>query len=103
IILKINETPITNGMDISPLLNHRAGQPTLLTINDPSSGNRFEATIKPISLGDQQELLYQRWVKQRRAMADKLSQGKIGYIHVRGMNDESYREAFSEALGRESG
>jgi C-terminal processing protease CtpA/Prc len=34
---------------------------------------------------------------------DKLSQGKIGYIHVRAMSDDSYRDAYSEALGRESG
>ena len=51
---------------------------------------------------DQDELLYQRWVKQRRELVDKLSNGTVGYVHVRGMNDESYRETYSEALGRDS-
>jgi tricorn protease len=102
IIEKINGITIEPGMDFSPLLNHRAGQPTLLSIFDVAKNTRFDVTVKPISVADQDELLYQRWVKQRRELVDKLSNGTVGYVHVRGMNDESYRDTYSEALGRES-
>jgi tricorn protease len=102
IIEKINGVTIDPGMDFSPLLNRRAGQPTLLSIFDPAKNTRFEVTVKPISTGDQDELLYQRWVKKRREFVDKQSNGTVGYVHVRGMNDESYRETYSEALGRDS-
>jgi C-terminal processing protease CtpA/Prc len=57
--------------------------------------------MKPIALGELEALLYERWVKQRRDLVDKLSNGTIGYVHVRGMNDEAYRDTFSEALGRQ--
>jgi Tol biopolymer transport system component/C-terminal processing protease CtpA/Prc len=103
VILKIDGTPITQGMDISPLLNRKSGQLTLLTVLDPATNNRLDVGVKPISLGDQHELLYERWVKQRRARVEKLSHGTIGYVHVRGMNDESFRDTYSEVLGRESG
>ena len=33
-------------------------------------------------------------------MTDSLSGGKIGYVHVRGMNSTSFREFYSEVLGR---
>jgi tricorn protease len=102
IIEKINGITIDPGMDYIPLLNHRVGQPTLLSIFDEAKNVRFDVTVKPISTAEQDELLYQRWVKQRRELVDKLSNNTLGYIHVRGMNDESYREAYSEALGRES-
>ena len=102
IIEKINGITIDPGMDFSPLLNHRAGQPTLLSIFDVAKNLRFDVTVKPISTADQDELLYQRWVKRRRELVDKLSNGTVGYVHVRGMNDESFRETYSEALGRES-
>ena len=46
------------------------------------------------------DLLYKRWVEQRRKMVDELSGGKIGYVHVKGMNSESFREVYSEVLGR---
>src|SRR5262249_46319641 len=42
IIIKIDGTQITQGMDISPLLNHKAGQWMLLTILDPATSNRVE-------------------------------------------------------------
>jgi C-terminal processing protease CtpA/Prc len=102
IIEKINGITIDPGMDVSPLLNHRAGQPTLLSIFDGTKNAKFEVTVKPISTAEQDELLYERWVKQRRQLVDRLSNGTIGYVHVREMNDESYRETYSEALGRES-
>jgi C-terminal processing protease CtpA/Prc len=102
IIEKINGVTIDPEMDFNPLLNHRAGQPTLLSIFDGTKNIRFDVTVKPISTADLDELLYQRWVKQRRELVDKLSNGTVGYVHVRGMNDESYRETYSEALGRES-
>jgi Tol biopolymer transport system component/C-terminal processing protease CtpA/Prc len=102
IIEKINGITITPGMEYDSLLNHQAGNPTLLGIFDPAKNSRFDITVKPISTGEQDELLYERWVKRRRDLVNKLSNGTIGYVHVRGMDDESYRETYSEALGRDS-
>ena len=56
--------------------------------------------MKPISYGQQTNLLYKRWVENCRKKVDELSGGKIGYVHVKGMNSESFREVYSELLGR---
>jgi tricorn protease len=101
IIERIDGITLTSGMDISPLLNLKAGKPTLLSIFDSVKNHRSDFSVKPISLEDQENLLYDRWVKQRRALVDRLSNGTVGYVHVHGMVDESYRETVSEALGRE--
>ena len=101
IIEKIDGITLTPGMDISPLLNLKAGKATLLSILDPAKNNRFDVAVKPVSQAEQINLLYDRWVKKRRDLVDRLSNGTIGYVHVRGMTDESYRETFSEALGRQ--
>lgn len=99
IIEKIDGIAITS-MNIDNILNRKADKQVLLSIYDSKKNKRFDETIKPISFGSQEELLYQRWVQQCRSMVDSLSKGKIGYVHVRGMNSESYREAYSEILGR---
>ena len=44
--------------------------------------------------------MYERWVKTRRELVDQLSDGRLGYVHVRGMNDSSFRTVYSEVLGR---
>ena len=101
IVEKIDSQTINAGTAISPLLNFKAGKPTALSVFDPAKNNHFIVTVKPIALQELGALLYERWVKQRRELVDKLSNGTIGYVHVRGMVDESYRDTVSEALGRQ--
>ncbi|HKX44282.1 MAG TPA: DPP IV N-terminal domain-containing protein, partial [Burkholderiaceae bacterium] len=103
VIERIDGVAIIAGAETDSLLNRKAGKRTELSLLDPASGKRFEQTVKPIALHEQSELLYKRWVKTEREMVDKLSGGRIGYVHVRGMNDESYRDVYAEILGRHSG
>ena len=103
VIEGIGGVAVSAGSDWDALLNRRAGKRIELAVFDPASGKRWVDVVKPISQGAQNELLYQRWVRQRRAQVDELSGGRLGYVHVRGMNDESFREVVSEALGRASG
>ncbi len=100
IIEKIDGQEIGIETNIYQLLNRKAGKYTLLSLYDETSKKRWEETIKPISLGQQNELLYQRWVKRMQDMTDKLSNGQIGYMHVRGMDDESFRAFYEEVLGK---
>jgi Tol biopolymer transport system component/C-terminal processing protease CtpA/Prc len=100
IIEKIDGEPITPQMDFYALLNRKVKSLTLLSVFDPATNTRWDESVKPIDAGAENELLYQRWVRQRRAEVDSLSGGKIGYVHVRSMNDASMRTVFEEVLGR---
>ncbi|WP_270517308.1 S41 family peptidase [Sanguibacteroides sp. AM78-02pH3A] len=100
IIEKINQQEIKAGEDYFQLLQNLAGKRVLLSLYDPTTKARWEEYVKPISSRQENALLYKRWVKQRKVLVDKLSQGRIGYIHVKAMNSQSFREVFSELLGR---
>jgi tricorn protease len=103
ILEKIDGEAITDTVDHYMYLNRKAGKLVLLSLYDPATNTRWEETTKPITLGAEQELLYKRWVNLRRKETDSVSQGKIGYIHVRAMDDGSMRTVFEEALGRNLG
>jgi len=103
ILEKIDGEAITDTVDHYKYLNRKVGKLVLLSLYDPVRNERWEETTKPIPAGEENELLYKRWVALRRKEADSLSKGKIGYIHVRAMNDESMRVVFEEALGRNIG
>ena len=63
------------------LLEGKAAQPVVLTISDkPSKEGARTVTVRPIS--SEANLRYLDWVKSRMALADKLSGGKVGYIHL---------------------
>lgn len=100
ILEKIDNTPIKAGEDYFPLINGKAGKATLFTFFNPATKERWEVVSKPISRGEQNELIYRRWVKSREDEVEKLSGGRLGYVHIRSMNDESYRDVYSEVLGK---
>ncbi len=101
IIENIDGVEIIADKDFYSLLNRKAGKQVLLNLLNLGTGEKWAETVKAISLADENELLYQRWVKTRKIEAEKLSNGRIGYIHVRGMDSESFREVYSELLGRD--
>ena len=95
----INGAAIEPGVNAYSLLDRKAGERMRLTLRD-GDADPFEAVVRPISTGAENELLYQRWVRARRAIIEEASGGRIGYMHVRGMNDPSFRAFYAEALGR---
>ncbi len=100
VIEKIDGKLIEKGKDYYPLLGNKAGERVVLTVYDPDTKKRFEEEVKPISRGGLINLLYHRWVEQKREMVEKLSNGKVGYVHVKGMDSDSFREVYSDLLGR---
>ena len=100
VIEKIDGVALTDSLDFYQLLNRKIDKLTLLSMYAPDSNKRWEEIVKPISIGAESQLLYQRWVRNRRAETEKLSGGKLGYVHVRSMNDRSMRVMVEEALGR---
>jgi tricorn protease len=99
IIEKIDGIPVSLS-NLDNMMNRKADKTVLISVFDPEKNKRFDESIKAMSFGAQEELLYRRWVLNCRNMVDSLSKGKVGYVHVRGMNSESFREAYSEVLGR---
>jgi tricorn protease len=97
IIEKIDGEAIKAGKDYNALLDGKAGKNVRLTIKN-TKGKTFDLTIKAISQGDQQELLYKRWVDRNRAIVDSVSKGRIAYVHVKAMDSESFRTVYSELL-----
>jgi len=100
IITKIDGEQIEADENYFPHLNHKKGKDIVLEITDSKAKNPMQVKIKGISQGEESNLRYERWVKFRREATEKLSKGKLGYVHVRGMNSSSFREVFKDLLGR---
>ena len=99
IVLKINGQAVTDEMPVDRLLSNLAGKRTLVTVQAPDKSTR-DIVLKPISAGRQNSLLYDRWVKQRAHDVDSLSNGRLGYVHISSMDDDSFRKVYSDLLGK---
>lgn len=99
-IEQIDGQAITGKEDPARLLDRKADRNVLLSLRDPRNGQRWEETVKPITRGAEQELLYHRWVERNRHATDSLSGGRVGYVHVRGMNNSSFKTVYEDVLGK---
>ena len=97
IIEAIDGVKITAGMDWFGLLKQKAGKKMLISV---SKGGKkaVDMYVEPASSMSVQ--LYKRWVEQRAEMVKKLSNGRVGYVHVEGMDSESFRTVYSDLLGK---
>ncbi|HQR93507.1 MAG: peptidase S41 [Bacteroidetes bacterium 24-39-8] len=100
IIEKIDGETLVNTSDWAKYLNRKVGKRTLLSVLDSKTNTRFEEIVKPIAFAEESALMYKRWTTLMHQLVDKLSGGKVGYVHVQGMNDGSYRTTIDEVMGR---
>ena len=100
IIENIDGEAITDKADWAILLNRKAGKNVLLTVLNPETKEHFEETVKPVTVLQENALLYKRWTTNMADRVDKLSGGKIGYVHVQAMNDGSFREMYDRVMGK---
>ena len=99
IVEAIDGQPIPADGSWFTLLSGKAGKK--IPVQVKKGGKSVTLLVKP-SASDA-PLLYRRWVRQREEMVEKLSGGKVGYVHVEGMDSPSFREVYSQALGKYRG
>ena len=92
-LIAINGTNLNVNSNPYELLENRVGKTVEITVNSkPDTTGAKTYTIRPIA--SELELFYLNWVNERRAMVDRLSGGKIGYIHVPNTSTDGNRELY---------
>lgn len=98
-------------IDLAAALIGKSGKETLITFTRANDTPAADGTIKPRSIlltpyssGADNNLRYEDESNQRRALVDKLSGGKLGYLHIRAMSqpevDDYERDLFAAADGK---
>jgi len=99
IILAVNGETIREDMDIHTLLNRQAGQPVRLTIKPASGGEEIDEVVTPEPYINGIVKAHSRWVEQRKVLTEKLSKGRLGYIHIAAMDTTNYQNFVAELFG----
>jgi tricorn protease len=94
VITSVAGQSVSDADNFYSLLTNKEDTPTLLQVQNSEGENR-EVVIEPTgSLGNE---LYNQWVEKRKELTEEYSNGKLGYIHVEGMNWPSF-ERFEREL-----
>ncbi len=100
VIEKIDGELVTSSRDVASYLNRKSGKFTLLEVTGPKNSDRQQITVKPISLGAERSLLYNRFVKINEKEVAEKSNGQLGYVHIPGMGDAPYRSIYEDIMGK---
>jgi tricorn protease len=93
VITAVEGVPVA-GSNFYALLVDRVSQKTVLTVRGSGGAGR-DVVIRPT--GSLRGNLYEEWVRDRRELTESYSNGRLGYIHVQGMNWPSF-ERFEREL-----
>lgn len=100
-IVAVNGERVGTNDNLYAFLNGKANERTQLTVL--RLGEEREVLIRPSS--SLRGLNYEAWVDQRKALTDQYSNGRLGYIHIQGMNWNSFerfeRELTAAGQGKE--
>jgi len=97
-------------IDMGEAMAGTAGTETLIRVVSHEAGEDSETAgrlvlIEPISYGALNNLWYEAEVRSRRARVEELSGGRLGYLHIRGMNMPAVRDferdLYAAAHGRD--
>ena len=99
VIEKIDGASVVEN-DFDSLLNRKTGKNVRISLFDPATSNRWDEIVKPVPYRAEFDLLYNRWVEKNRQRVETLSNGRLGYVHIRGMNGQSFKEIYNDIMGR---
>ncbi len=121
-IVSVNFVDVDPGISYEELLRGRINEETIIAVRRPLDSFdearrerladratdgmvEFNLFVTPISYGQETNLRYNQWQLDRARKVDELSNGRIGYLHIRGMNmsslEEFERDLFAAGYGKD--
>jgi tricorn protease len=89
-ILAVNGKELKTSVNYWQLFNVLPGRKFDFVVNSkPSLDGSWQITIEPLTMQAQSDLAYDRWVEEHARSVEKLSNGEIGYLHIKAMDAPS--------------
>jgi C-terminal processing protease CtpA/Prc len=86
-LIAIDGTAISPRTNVDELLNYKINRRVALTVASSASGaQKREAVVRPVNANTERGLLYRNWVEENRAYVARVSNGRLGYVHVADMS-----------------
>lgn len=99
-IVAIDGQPVGPDTDLTQHLNLAEPRDLTLGVRDPD-GNERDVVVRPVR--SVRDLLYDEWVEANRREVERLSKGRLGYLHIAAMNMSSFRRYQEDLIRAGSG
>ncbi len=94
-LLAVGGTAIDQSTNLDRLLEETQGDKVTLSVSGNADGrNAREVSVRPISTQAERQLEYRDWVEANRAYVDRVSGGRLGYVHMPNMGSGALRQLY---------
>jgi tricorn protease len=94
-LLAVDGKQIDARTNLDELLNYKIGRRVTITVaSSPGGADRKDLDIRPASIGTEKGLRYREWVEERRAYVERVSGGRVGYVHMIDMSSASLAQLY---------
>ena len=100
-LLGVDGTPIAPSTNLNALLEDKVGK--RLVLNIQTRDKTRDAIVRPVALQVEAGLLYNAWVEERRAYVERISGGKLGYVHIAAMGDRDLAQLYVDLDAQNEG
>lgn len=87
----VDGVPIGPHVNLDELLQHKVDKRVVLNLsgNDVSG---HDVIVRPV--GSLAEQIYRKWIEDNRAYVAKISNGRLGYVHIRDMSEQALTQLY---------
>jgi tricorn protease len=92
-LIAIEGKPVLATDNLWQHLNTRLNRKVTVSFNSkPTTEGAWTSRIETAPAQMYSQMRYERWVEERKKMVEKMSGGKVGYLHIQAMNPPSLRK-----------
>jgi tricorn protease len=94
-IVSVDGQTIDRRVNLDDLLSFKINRRVSLMVSSAANGSgRREVIVRPINAATERALLYRQWVEQNREYVARISNGRLGYVHMFDMGSGSLAQLY---------
>ncbi len=94
-IASVDGVQIAPHINLDELMERKIGKRVSVMVSSSADGSgAHEVIARPIAQGAEKNLVYRQWVAANRRYVDKISNGKLGYVHMNDMSENSLSKLY---------
>ena len=94
-LVSVDGTAIGAKVNLDQLLEAKTGRRVALEVATAADGSgKREVVARPVDTSTERNLLYRMWVNQRREYVERVSNHRLGYVHIRDMGTGSLNQLY---------
>ena len=93
-VLAVDGTAVGPHTNVDELLAFRIGRRVALRVASQPGGSAREVAVRPVNAATEKGLVYREWVEKNRAYVERVSGGRLGYVHMFDMGEASLQQLY---------